>query len=129
VIIDNFSTKEDIEEEVRWIENTLTKVLNTHAKPLYISAFSKRWWNDKVKEARLKYSRRRREYKSQRNSLGLEKLKAARNNYYYIVRKEKRECWKAYLEGENLDKENSLDKEKETTKEDINKCWKALKYT
>ena len=64
MIIDNFSTKEDIEEEVRWIENTLTKVLNTHAKPLYISAFSKRWWNDKVKEARLKYSRRRREYKS-----------------------------------------------------------------
>jgi len=122
-IIDNLATKEEIENEAIWIEETLTKVLNLYAKPLRITAYSKRWWNNKVKDARLKYSQCRREYKnSLKNDFITQKLKAARNNYYYIVRKEKRECWQAFLQGED-------DIEDNIGRESINRCWQALKYT
>jgi hypothetical protein len=31
--------------EVEWISVTMVKVLQSHAKPLRICAWSKRWWN------------------------------------------------------------------------------------
>jgi hypothetical protein len=45
-----------------------------------------------------------------------ERLKQARNNYYYIMRKEKREYWQKFLEGltEILKDNNRL--------KDTNKC-------
>jgi hypothetical protein len=50
-------------------------------------------------------------------------LKLARNNYYYIVRKEKRECWQKFLQGaEEILEDNP-------TYIDKNRCWTALKYT
>jgi hypothetical protein len=101
-LIDNLSTKEDLEEEANWIEKTLTNTLNLYAKPLHITTYSKRWWNSIVEKARLNYAQARRRLKQspRRSSTQLKlELKSARNNYYYVVKKEKRQCWQKFLEG------------------------------
>ena len=46
------STKEDLDKEVEWFESKLVKLLNNHAKVTRITAYSKRWWNKEVAEAR-----------------------------------------------------------------------------
>jgi macrodomain Ter protein organizer (MatP/YcbG family) len=125
-LIDNLSNKEDLEEEANWIEKTLINTLNLYAKPLHITARSKRWWNSTVQEARLKYSQAKRRLKQSltRGSTQFKcELKLARNNYYYIVRKEKRECWQKFLQGAKEVLEDN------PTYEDKNRCWTALKYT
>lgn len=53
-----------------------------------------------------------------------EKLKKARNVFYCLVRKAKRECWQSFLEGE----EDILDPAK-IQLEDKNRYWIVLKYT
>jgi hypothetical protein len=70
-------------------------MLNLYAKPLRITAYFKRWWNSTIEKARLKYTQIKRKLKNNlnRGSSQLKReLKLAQNNYYYIVRKEKREC-------------------------------------
>jgi hypothetical protein len=47
-IIDYNSSKTDLEEEAIFIGNTLTRILNEHAKPVRITAYSKRWWTTEV---------------------------------------------------------------------------------
>ena len=127
ILIDNLSIKEDLEKEAIWLEETLTKTLNLYAKPLRITAYSKRWWNSTIKEARTKYSQVKREYKSSLNNRELpqskNRLREARNNYYYIVREEKRKCWQDFLQGSPDILEENLNYE------DKNRCWTALKYT
>jgi Reverse transcriptase (RNA-dependent DNA polymerase)/Endonuclease-reverse transcriptase len=125
-LIDDLSNKEDLENEASWIEETLIDTLNLYAKPLRITAYSKRWWNSTVEKARLKYAQAKRRLKNSldRGSSQLKReLKLARNNYYYIVRKEKRECWQKFLQGaEEILEDNP-------TYTDKNRCWTALKYT
>ena len=89
-----------------------------------ITAYSKRWWDLKVQEARTKYSHTRREYKnSLKTPSTQQKLKLARNNYYYIIRRQKRECWQQFLMGSADIIEDNI------SNEDKNRCWTALKYT
>jgi hypothetical protein len=98
-------------------------VLNQNAQPIKVIAYSKRWWNDQVRKARSKYSRKRRNYRTTPNiPLIKERLKQARNNYYHIVRKEKRECWQKFLKGSTEILENN------SRLEDTNRCWTALRY-
>ena len=47
-IIDYNSSEREIEEEVIWIETSLTQVLEQYAKPLRITLYSKRWWTPEV---------------------------------------------------------------------------------
>ena len=97
----------------------LTKTLDLYAKPLRITAYSKRWWNDSIKKARFKYSQVRREFKLNLNNHSLllrNRLKIAQNNYYHIVRKEKRKCWQDFLQGSTDILENNL------SYEDKNRC-------
>ena len=53
-----------------------------------------------------------------------EKLKQARNVFYRIVRKAKRECWQKFLEG--IEESSNL---AQIRLEGKNRCWIALKYT
>lgn len=46
------STKEDLEKEVEWFESKIVTLLNNYAKITKICAYSKRWWNEEVAEAR-----------------------------------------------------------------------------
>ena len=55
-----------------------------------------------------------------------EKLKQARNAFYRLVRRVKRECWQKFLMGDEEIPEGNTAK---TQPEDKNRCWKALQYT
>lgn len=81
--------KENLEYEVAWLEKTLTKTLNKHAKSIRITAYSKRWWNSEVKEARFQYAKTRRAYKLNGNK---KEVKQAKNSFYKILRKAKKVC-------------------------------------
>ena len=93
-LINYNSQKEDLEYEAAWLEETLTKTLDKHAKPIRITAYSKRWWNSEVKEARFHYAKAKRTYKLNRNK---KEVKQTRNSFYKILRKAKRICWQNFL--------------------------------
>ena len=100
------STKEDLDKEVVYFERKLVSLLNNHAKITRITAYSKRWWNEEVAEARKEWARNKRK-------LSGDKLKLARNSYYRTIKKAKRLCWQKFLQGD----------------EQQDHCWTAIKYT
>jgi hypothetical protein len=114
-LIDSCSL-EDVEKEAEWVEESLTKVLNLHTKPIKLCARSKRWWGPVTVAARGAYSKARKAY--QAGEISEEDHREARKAYYTAIRKAKRECWEAFLQGTD---EGSLTDQK--------RCWAALRYT
>lgn len=114
-LVDQISHKKDLDEEVYWIEKNLAEVLNTHAKILRVTFFSKRWWNAEVVEAKKTWAKGKREWGTV--TPNKTKLKQARNLYYRIVRKAKRQCWQSFLQGEDKDLNPE---QRESAK---NRCW------
>ncbi len=41
-----------LDQEVKWMENTLTNILNAYSKIMHVTCYSKRWWNEEVAKAR-----------------------------------------------------------------------------
>ena len=116
ITTESINSAEQLDKVAQWTQETLTSILNTWAKPVRLSARSKRWWTEEVKEARALYSRER------HHALGTQdysQVKAARNYYYIVVRKAKQIAWERFLEGE----------EGESSQDSVNKCWIALRYT
>ena len=68
----------------------LTDFLNQHAKQVRATAYSKRWWGPRVIEGRAIYTQARTRF--QQGIIGTKGLREARNCYYRIIRREKREC-------------------------------------
>ncbi len=97
-ILQNLCRKEDLDQEVEWIESTLTEILNKNCKLVRVTSYSKRWWNKKVETARKFWAKEKRTWG--KITPDREKFKQARNAFYRIVRKAKRECWQNFLEGE-----------------------------
>ena len=108
---------EDLAGEAIWIQETLTAVLNQHAKQLRVTPQSKRWWGPEIKEARRTYSHARQEWKGQ--GISTTALREVRNSYYRAIRRAKRTCWETFLEGAT--DQPSLG--------DSARCWQALGYT
>lgn len=54
---DNSCTRQELDEEVEWVETLLTHILNTHSKSMRVTLFSKRWWNKEVAKARKIWAR------------------------------------------------------------------------
>lgn len=44
-LFNNHSTEEEVEQEARFMENTLTDSLDSNCKQLRVTLYSKRWWN------------------------------------------------------------------------------------
>jgi len=114
-------TREEAIEEAEWLQSTLVETLNTHAKPLRVSAFSKRWWCAEIKEKRSSYARAKRAWKAGHSTDG--ELREARNGLYSSIRKAKRECWENFLTGGAQTLSEKLGPE------DTARCWQALRYT
>lgn len=93
-----FSTKEDLDREVEWFEGKLVRLLNNHAKVTRITAYSKRWWNEGVAEARKEWAKNKRRLSKDENLK--DEFKQARNSYYRTIRKAKRICWQKFLQGD-----------------------------
>ena len=87
-----------------------------------VTSHSKRWWNKEVAQACKVWAKEKKIWGQ--ITPNREKSKQARNAFYRIVRKAKRECWQNFLK----DKEESLDPTR-IRLEDKNRCWIALKYT
>ncbi len=105
----------DVEDEADWVERTLTDVLNEHAKLIKLCARSKCWWGPQTVDARSAYSKTYRAY--QAGDISEKDLQEAWKTYYTAIRRAKRECWEAFLQGTN---EGSLPEQK--------RCWAALRY-
>ncbi len=115
-------SRAELDQKVAWIETTLTTILNTYSKVMRVTPYSKRWWNSDVAEARKIWAKEKKKWGH--TSPDRERLKKARNAFYRLIRKTKRECWQNFLEGE----EETLEPGK-IRPEDKNRCWIALKYT
>ena len=79
--------------------------MNNHAKITQITAYSKRWWNQDVAEARKTWARDKKRLNRDEN-LKVE-LKQARNRYYRTIRKAKKTCWQDFLQGKGSKSQNS----------------------
>ena len=42
-ILQNLCRKEDLDQEVEWIESTLTEILNKNCKLIRVTSYSNRW--------------------------------------------------------------------------------------
>ncbi len=122
LILQNLCSCGELDQEVPRIENTLTTILNTYCKIMWVTSHSKRWWNSEVAKAGKIWAREKKTLAQ--ISLDREKLKKAQNAFYRLIPKAKRECWQSFLEEE----EKSLDSD-QIRAEDKNRCWIALKYT
>ncbi|KAE8550137.1 hypothetical protein EYB25_008668 [Talaromyces marneffei] len=106
----------DVEREAKWIEQSLTDVLRQYAKPIRLCARSKRWWGPHTIEAQRLYSKARKAYHA--GELSEDSHREARKTYYATIRRAKRECWEAFLQGTD---KGVLTEQK--------RCWAALRYT
>jgi hypothetical protein len=99
----------EVEEEAKWVGATITGILNTHAKQLRISARSKRWWNDTIKEMRKGVSDAKRQRRQGR--AGKQAVEEARRMLHRTINREKRQMWQQFLQNAERDQ-----------------CWVALRY-
>ena len=51
-ILDQRCNRVTLDQEVGWIEDTLTDLLNRYSKIMRVTSYSKRWWNKEVAHAR-----------------------------------------------------------------------------
>ena len=96
-ILQNLCRKEDLNQEIEWIESTLTEILNKNCKLMQVTSYSKRWWNREVETAYKSWAKEKKTWG--KITPDREKFKQARNTFYRIVRKAKRKCWQNFLEG------------------------------
>jgi ribonuclease HI len=122
------STTQDLEDEAIWIQETLVEILDSHVPRVRITPFSKRWWNQEIKDARGIYARTRRLFS--RGQYSWENVRQTRNSYYTTIRREKRRIWQRYLEGRDQEQGQELEKgeKKEDPNQVANRCWQALRY-
>jgi hypothetical protein len=81
----------DLASEATWVQETLTVVLNQHAKPIRVNPRSKRWWNQEIRDARENYGQARRAWQAQ--TISTDSHKEARNSYYRMIRR----TWEALM--------------------------------
>ena len=130
----NLNTPEQINREVQKIENTLFSTLDQFAPRINITPRSKRWWNQEIKDKHQQFMRQKRLFAQGR--LSPKEYKKARNEYYTLIRREKRQLWEKYLQCEE---DTSQTREQQTsTQENMyqttkqvslqTRCWQALRY-
>ncbi len=98
-ILQNQCSKFDLNQEVEWMESTLTEILNQNCKLMRVTSYSKKWWNKEVEVARKVWAKEKKLWG--KITPDRERFKKARNDFYRIVHKAKRECWQNLLEGED----------------------------
>jgi len=114
-------TKEQVESEAIWIQESLEAVLDRHAPRKVAHARSKRWWTNDIKQSRQLFDGTRRAYK--RGTVSFDDYRSVRNNYHYLIRKTKRLAWERFLEGVfPTDGQSELASDPEG-------CWRSPRYT
>ena len=93
------SSRQDLEDEIEWIHDTLIDVLNSHTKVVTICARSKRWWSDEIREKRRTLGRATRKRRAGRG--GEAEVKVAKKELRREIRRSRRECWERFLNEAN----------------------------
>lgn len=99
----------------------MVELLNKHGKITRISAYSKRWWNKEVAEARQCWAKNKRMLAGDESQK--QEFRQVHNLYYQTIRNTKRLSWQNFLQGKN----NDSQQENQTL--DQNQCWTVLKHT
>lgn len=55
--LDDYATVENLEDEVDFVQSSLTAFLNVHVRKIMICARSKRWWNEEIRGKRQQLGR------------------------------------------------------------------------
>lgn len=119
--IDTEAGDAELEDEARWLQNSLRAVLDKHVAGRPPRPRSKRWWADDIKNERRLLGRARCDHNQ--NRISFDEYRRVRNDYYRHIRQAKRLSWKRFLEGVfPMDEEPKLASGPE-------RCWKALRYT
>jgi len=95
-VLDDACVSTDIDEEARFIRTQLHTILNTYAKPIRITARSKRWWSDKIKQRRQALGKAIHRYRGHTGTH--EQIRIARRELAREIRTAKRECWENFLQ-------------------------------
>ncbi len=114
-ILQNLCRKEDLDQEVEWIESTLNEILNKNCKLVRVRSYFKRWLNKEVETACRSWAKEKRAWG--KIIPDRENFKQAQNPFYRIVRKAKRECWQKFQEGEE-----EISDPSNVSPEDKNRC-------
>jgi len=118
--IDTEASEAELEDEARWLQDSLRALLDKHAPGRSPSARSKRWWTDDIKKERRLLGRARSDHNH--NRISFDEYRRVRNDYYRYIRQAKRLAWERFLEGVfPADEEPKLASDPE-------RCWKALRY-
>ncbi|TGZ81247.1 hypothetical protein EX30DRAFT_270940 [Ascodesmis nigricans] len=98
-------SKEEIEEEATCIQETITEVMNSHARKLSITARSKRWWKPEISETRKKLSQAKKHLRQLRSAgeestiqEATETVKENQRALHRQIRRSKRETWHNFLQ-------------------------------
>ena len=107
--------------KIEWVKTHLADTLTKYIKIIRIISFSKRWWNEEMKQTRKILSAAKRRWKKYIRD-GNQRLREVRNQYYRVIRKAKKQCWQFFLQD---DAEVIFDR---IQQEDTNKCWTTLRF-
>jgi endonuclease/exonuclease/phosphatase family metal-dependent hydrolase len=95
-LLDEQSTPQDIDNEAAFIRTQLHTTLDAYAKPVRITARSKRWWNDEIGEQRKALGQAIHRYRMETGTY--EQVKQARRKLAGKIRHAKRTCWEEFLQ-------------------------------
>ena len=91
------SEREEVREEIDWIQARLIQLLNKETKRITICARSKRWWNEEIRACRKVVGRAERKRK-RREEGWRQTLREAKRDLQNAIRKAKRKTWTEFLE-------------------------------
>jgi hypothetical protein len=111
-LITAYASSKSIEAEAEWLSETACAVLNAHAKPKRVCAWSKRWWSAEIGEKRRILGSLTRRRRRSPQPVSAKEVKTAPREFRRTFRRAKRECWQGFLQ--------------EAQGEQV---WQALRYT
>lgn len=131
----NGNSRENLDDEVKWISEILTTVLNQYARKVRICALSKRWWSQEINLTRSNLKRTRQQF--QRQQVSTEEHKVMRNAYHGKIKQTSDQCFEKWIQGEDerydIPSENPTHEDtwenKRRRKDEDERCWTALSYT
>ena len=96
-ILTDTSDRDEVREEIDWIQGRLVQLLNKETKKITICARSKRWWNEDIRTCRRRVGAAERKRKK-REEGWRQALRRAKKDLHDAIRKAKRKTWTDFLE-------------------------------
>src|SRR5690606_36798242 len=97
-LCNNFATNEDLDKAAQLLTKVIKGAVEVSVPELRLCSRSKVWWTDEIKMARKRLRHLERRWKAKRTSWKRrKKYKKARNAYFRLIRKSKKDAWDRFL--------------------------------